>query len=108
MILEPMIRDFKKLNSNTGWCIRDESLMDDIAQALSHFSYHVTRGNQIICDIQGGNFNKGFALSDPVIMSNKKGQFGKTDLGKDGIITFFAHHVLSVMNFAPKPGIALK
>lgn len=47
-------------------------------QALSHFSYSVTGGNLLLCDIQGGTFNKGFAITDPVIISNFAGRYGPT------------------------------
>jgi hypothetical protein len=78
--------------TNSGWCLDDDSDMDKISQALSHYSYHCTRGNLLLCDIQGGSFNKGFAITDPVIMSHQEGRYGQTDLGRKGIITFFAYH----------------
>ena len=65
--------------------------MDDISQALSHYSYHVMEGNMLLCDIQGGSFNKGLAITDPVIISSNQ-RFCPTDLGPDGIVTFFAYH----------------
>ena len=92
LLLEPLIRNFVKYNSNSGWTLDDGSFYDEIAQALSHYTYHCTRGNLLLCDIQGGRFNKGFALTDPVIMSHFPGRYGPTDLGRDGIITFFAYH----------------
>jgi hypothetical protein len=91
-LLEPLIKNFTKFNSNSGWTLEDDSFLDRVSQALSHFTYHSTRGNFLLCDIQGGRFNKGFALTDPVIMSHRAGKFGPTDLGRDGIITFFAYH----------------
>jgi len=81
-----------KLNSNSGWVNHSGGGWSDVMQALSHFSYSVTGGNLLLCDIQGGTFNKGFAITDPVIISNFAGRYGPTDLGKDGIITFFAYH----------------
>ena len=93
VLVEPLIRNFEKFNSNSGWLDEDdETLNNKVAQALSHFSYHSTAGNLLLCDIQGGAFNKGFALTDPVIMSHTRGRYGCTDLGRDGIITFFAYH----------------
>ena len=92
VLIEPFIRNFIKLNSNSGWTLDNDSFLDKMCQALSHFSYHSTRGHFLLCDIQGGTFNKGFAISDPVIMSHRPGTYGPTDLGRDGIITFFAYH----------------
>jgi len=62
-------------------------------QALSHFSYHHTNGQLLLCDLQGGHYLDCYILTDPVIMSmdNSK-QYGSGDLGKEGIDNFFAHH----------------
>jgi len=64
------------------------------AQALSHFSYHVTAGELVLCDLQGGwSADRGFVLTDPVILSsNGKRAYGPTDLSEAGISTFFARH----------------
>jgi hypothetical protein len=91
-LVEPFIRSFEKYNSNTGWTKDEDSFIDDYMQSLSHFSYHSTGGNLLLCDIQGGSFNKGFALTDPVVMSHFPNRFGETDLGRDGINAFFAYH----------------
>lgn len=63
------------------------------AQALSHFSYHATGGSYVLCDLQGGVMEggKGVILTDPVILSRDR-EFGVTDLGAEGISTFFARH----------------
>lgn len=92
MLLEPFIKNFEKFNSNTGWIGQDGTYYSDLMQAFSHFSYHSTGGNLFVCDLQGGTFNKGFALTDPVVMSHFPENYGPTDLGRDGINTFFAYH----------------
>ena len=65
-------------------------------QALSHYSYHITGGQLVLCDLQGGvvwtKKTKGIILTDPVILS-RSGSYGLTDLGQDGISTFFSRHV---------------
>ena len=86
LLVEPFIRDFQKYNSNSGWVVDEESFWNKYLQALSHFSYHSCGGNLTLCDIQGGTFNKGFALTDPVILSHFAGRYGQTDLGKNGLI----------------------
>ncbi|CZS93374.1 uncharacterized protein RAG0_03704 [Rhynchosporium agropyri] len=63
----------------------------DVMQALSHFSYHVSYGQLLLCDLQGGVYQNGFILSDPVIISPTQ-NYGPLDLGIDGINSFFFRH----------------
>jgi hypothetical protein len=90
-LVEPMIANFEKFNSNTGWSPLDASPWTDVMQALSHYSYHSSGGQLIICDLQGGVYKDGFIITDPVIMSNSQ-EYGPTDLGRPGIATFFGRH----------------
>jgi len=62
-------------------------------QALSHYSYHVSSGQFVLCDLQGGIYSDGAIITDPVIISRSAGTYGPTDLGPDGILNFFGHHV---------------
>jgi hypothetical protein len=91
-LVEPMLEGtFLKFNSNSGYVNGA-----DFMQALSHFSYHHTGGKYLLCDLQGGHYERCYVLTDPVIMSwaNKK-KYGATDLGSEGIENFFAHHQCS-------------
>ncbi len=90
-LVEPYIDDFFKINSNTGWTTNEDSEQVDMLQALSHYSYHVSSGQFVLCDLQGGIFRDGIILTDPVILS-RNSRFGVTDLGPQGISTFFYHH----------------
>jgi hypothetical protein len=90
-LVEPMIQNFEKFNSNTGWTPREINPWMEVMQALSHFSYHVTNETMLLCDLQGGVYKDGFVLTDPVVMS-ETGEFGPTDLGQAGIDTFFSRH----------------
>lgn len=90
-LIEPYIRNFEKYNSNSGWVPNSEAHRVLAAQALSHFSYHISGGQFLLCDLQGGKFNKGIALTDPVVMSNSR-RFGPTDLGREGMLAFFSQH----------------
>lgn len=90
-LVEPYIRNFEKFNSNSGWVPKSAANRVLAAQALSHFSYHVSGGHFVLCDLQGGRFNKGIALTDPVILSNSR-RFGPTDLGREGMLAFFSNH----------------
>jgi hypothetical protein len=99
-MVEPLIRYYEKFTSNNGW-IADES---DVGwavlamEAFSHFSYHKTGGQLIVCDLQGRHrhdaFNSSrcrFELTDVAICSRQR-QYGPTDLGEKGIESFFANH----------------
>ncbi len=88
---------YEKFNSNGGWWRTqgtpgtfDLSLK---MQALSHFSYHITGRNYLLCDLQGAVTEDGrLVLTDPAILSNIRTQYGDTDLGPEGIDRFFYHH----------------
>ncbi|KAL7789010.1 kinase-like domain-containing protein [Trichoderma ceciliae] len=57
----------------------------------NHFSYHISGGNHVLCDLQGGIYQHEVILSDPVILSRCR-EYGVTDLGPDGISSFFSLH----------------
>ena len=91
ILQEPFIENYQKFNSNSGWA--DDSFpWARVMQALSHFSYHSSRGTSLLCDLQGGVYKNGVVLTDPVIMSNTR-EYGPTDLGPQGISSFFSNHV---------------
>ncbi|POR33713.1 Uncharacterized protein TPAR_06097 [Tolypocladium paradoxum] len=86
ILCEPFIENYQKFNSNTGW--NDDSMAwGEAMQALSHFSYHVSGGNYVLCDLQGGIYQHELVLSDPVILSRNR-EYGVTDLGPDGVVPF--------------------
>lgn len=90
IIIEPFIEAYTKFNSNTGWCdnkTEDARLM----QALSHFSYHYTEGNVLLCDLQGGFEKSSIILTDPALMSHTM-EYGPCDMGTDAIFKFFDRH----------------
>lgn len=60
-------------------------------QALSHFSYHTSSGQFVLCDLQGAVYKRSVVLTDPVIHS-RNSRFGATDMGVKGIEHFFHHH----------------
>jgi Alpha-kinase family len=92
VLQEPFIEDYQKFNSNSGWA--DDTLpWPRVMQALSHFTHHISKGQKLLCDLQGGVYKDGVILTDPVIMSaGEGGQYGPTDLGSKGISNFFARH----------------
>ncbi|KAI0200270.1 kinase-like domain-containing protein [Astrocystis sublimbata] len=90
-LVEPMIENFEKFNSNSGWADITGGMWSEAMQALSHYSYDNSGGQLLLCDIQGGSYSNGYILSDPVIMSQRR-TYGPTDLGRDGIRSFFLRH----------------
>lgn len=118
LLIEPFIEDFRKFNSNTGWT-NCRTPWDRVMQALSHYSYHCTGGAFVLCDLQGGIYEDGAIITDPVVLSRAR-QFGPTDLGPDGISSFFSTHVcneycrqgwsrprVAVQVFAPEQGTTM-
>ena len=91
-LVEPFIDAWQKFNSNSGWASSDGVQWSKVMQALSHYSYHVSSGMFVLCDLQGGIYKHGAILTDPVILSRNR-NFGVTDLGPDGIRNFFGYHV---------------
>lgn len=90
VLTEPYIDNYEKFNSNSGWS-DDSDGWGEVMQALSHFSYHVSGGNYVLCDLQGGVYRREVVLSDPVILSRNR-EYGVTDLGPKGISSFFSQH----------------
>mmetsp|Transcript_12464 Transcript_12464/g.41039 ORF Transcript_12464/g.41039 Transcript_12464/m.41039 type:complete len:423 (+) Transcript_12464:7-1275(+) len=90
---EPWVEGFKKWNSNSGWCEAPGSSdpWNDVMQALSHFSFHRTRGRRVLVDLQGGGYANCVVISDPAVLSTDS-SYGSTDLGPSGIENFMARH----------------
>ena len=70
----------------------------ELAVAFSHFTYKVTDGYLLVCDLQGISYvdAKGkdiLLLTDPAIHCGKHLRFGKTNLSSVGIERFFRKHV---------------
>ena len=58
-LVEPMIENYEKFNSNTGWADITGGAWSEVMQALSHFSYHNSGGQFLLCDLQGGVYSDG-------------------------------------------------
>lgn len=91
VLQEPFLENFTKFNSNTGWCPSVMTRWGEFMQALSHFSYDTTGGNHVLCDLQGAVYRNSLVLSSPAILSRRR-EFGVTDLGAEGISSFFSQH----------------
>jgi hypothetical protein len=90
-LVEPFIENYEKFNSNSGWT-GDSGGWGDVMQALSHYSYHISSGQFTLCDLQGGIDHLGPVLTDPAVHSQNR-RFGVTDLGRQGMSSFFSEHV---------------
>lgn len=89
VFVEPLIEGkYSKFNSNSGWVNEGYHMM----QALSHFSYHHSKGRYLLCDLQGGGYDTHYVLTDPAVLSVNH-EFGDTDGGLEFMETFFATHV---------------
>jgi hypothetical protein len=74
----------------------------DVPHAFSHFTYVRTTGKLMVVDLQGvfeqlPDGSKCFQLTDPVVHKKKsrklkKWNFGRTNLGRRGMVAFFATH----------------
>lgn len=99
-LFEPLIEPYYKYTNNAGWIRNDPSIRKSIEclEAFSHFTYHISDRNMIVCDLQGKykvdrfTFTKShYQLTDPAICSGRR-TFGPTDMGQKGIVSFFAKH----------------
>mmetsp|Transcript_4050 Transcript_4050/g.10276 ORF Transcript_4050/g.10276 Transcript_4050/m.10276 type:complete len:312 (-) Transcript_4050:87-1022(-) len=98
-LVEPLIRGFTKFTSNNGWISDNEKWQGKIMEAFTHYTYHRSGGNLIVCDLQGRHkrntyekHKSRFELTDVAICSRNR-RFGPTDLGEKGIDSFFDNHV---------------
>eukprot|EP00980_Cylindrotheca_fusiformis_P007229 scaffold1525_cov142-Cylindrotheca_fusiformis.AAC.29 len=97
-LVEPLIRDYEKFTSNSGWIGDTSDWRVQCMEAFTHYTYEESGGELIVCDIQGryryNRFNTSksrFELGDPAICSRRR-LYGPTDLGEKGIDSFFANH----------------
>ena len=97
-LVEPLIRYYTKFNSNSGWIGDTDDWEIRAMAAFSHYSYHRSGGQLLVCDLQGryrhnryARKKSRFELTDPAICSRRR-SYGPTDLAEKGIETFFASH----------------
>lgn len=99
ILSEPLIRNFQKFTSNSGWIDGSGCWTTELMEAFCHFTYHASGGELIVCDLQGRyrdnrRYRTGktrFELTDLAICSRDR-CFGPTDLSEKGIESFFANH----------------
>jgi hypothetical protein len=81
---------FMKFSSNSGWEIQHE--LGKIPCSISHLSWFLSEGQLVVTDLQGTFDEKGYHLTDPAISSMQPGQYGVTDIGVKGIVSFLKNH----------------
>ena len=87
---------YDKFNSNTGWI--NLSTKTEITEAFSHFSYHYSSGEILVCDLQGVEQDNRFYLTDPAVHAKEgPGYYGPTDLGIAGFHMFFENHICNML-----------
>lgn len=110
---EQRVPQWAKWNSNTGWTAAHAP---EWCALLSHFSFHVSGGECLLCDLKGGEIDEGDGLtnagrvallSDPCLHSRGR-RYGPSDLGCDGISSFFSRHICTDVcrGWLRPPGVA--
>jgi len=97
IVVEQMLPGrFVKVNSNNGWFDTIDWLVgydSATAQAFSHWTWHHTGGECLVCDLQGVQQQGRWLFTDPGIHSKRPdGRLGFTDLGQQGMNAFFSTH----------------
>lgn len=83
--------NYKKWIANNGYV--NPNLSTEVIEAFSHFTYHNSNGELLVCDIQGVEKAGYYHLTDPAIHSaSGPGYYGPTDLGTVGFQLFFNNH----------------
>lgn len=95
VLVEPYIPgNFQKWLNNTGWVDHEAvgvGMGATLLPAFTHWTWVETKGELIVCDLQGVRDGNGYQLTDPAINSVSR-SYGLTDLGQEGISQFFATH----------------
>ena len=93
--------EWTKWNTNAGYV--NPQVTTTSMHAFSHWTWVHTKGDTMVCDLQGVRCDDRYILTDPVICST--GQiYGETDLGEVGMAHFFdTHKCTSFCSHLPKP-----
>ncbi|XP_038062574.1 alpha-protein kinase 1-like [Patiria miniata] len=81
--------------SNTSLVNTEEKSF--VPVAFSHFTFHESKGEILVTDLQGVYNQKSYVFTDPAVHSMDKrgakfGYYGPTDLGVYGVMKFFYDH----------------
>ena len=81
--------DFNTFVSDRGEATTNGS---GILDAFSHFTYHHSDRQTLVCGLQGIEEEQLFKLTNPVVHT-VSGRHGRKDRGQEGIDLFFTNHV---------------
>lgn len=91
VLFEELIEDFKEFISAVGQvCNIDSGNLN----AFTHFTFHATHGQMVVCNLKGAREDDTFKLTCPTVHS-VNGEYGPNDKGNIGIQDFFHNHVCS-------------
>ena len=82
--------NYIKFNNNNGYV--NEAVNSSTMPAFSHWTFHQSNGELLVCDLQGVLNNGAYRLTDPAIHSKVVNTYGLTDLGVLGQAQFFRTH----------------
>ncbi|CAF1508339.1 unnamed protein product [Adineta steineri] len=82
--------NYIKFNSNNGYV--NDAVNSSTMPAFSHWTFHHSNGELLVCDLQGVLNGKNYRLTDPAIHSTTAKRYGLTDLGIAGQASFFKTH----------------
>lgn len=93
-LVEPYVSHVKRFNSSSGRQVTSHHFYDRLMQALSHFSHTWSKGNLILCNLQGGvsRRDRRIVIFSPSIMSRDGNVFGCSDAGSEGMSRFLRRH----------------
>jgi hypothetical protein len=105
---------FKKWSNNWMYVDPDNSNINQVMQAFSHYSWARSKGKLLICDLQGVVSGSDVTLTDPAIHSIGR-KYGGSDMGIYGVVAFFKVHQcnrcckgLPVLSVSAMEGAAVK
>lgn len=88
-IIEPFIEgNFQKFINND---CKEKYITDKNIVFFLHWNWAYSKGEKIICDIQGVKKNDNYELTDPAVQSINK-EYGDLDLGPSALINFVFTH----------------
>jgi hypothetical protein len=99
VVIEKFIEGkYQKFNGNNGYLsIEPGAVESTLMPCFSHWSWEESKGDILICDLQGVRSDNQYELTDPAIHSSVGRIWGGTDLGRTGQAIFFYHHRCSKM-----------
>ena len=80
------MREYIKYNNNSGYI--DEEHLRSTPQAFSHFTFHASKGAEMVVDVQG----VGDLYTDPQFHTVDGEEYGEGNLGPRGMASFLGTH----------------